>query len=193
MQGISVIGNTAGFGPVVRGSSPLFPANSFFEGYTMSIVNNLIELFIQDHNYIIYDNGTIWSNKTKKFVGHISSNGYWYLGYKGYRLPIHRVIYRKFNGALDDSLTINHIDGVKTNNSSLNLEQITQDENNLHALTSGLIPKGNTCRKSKLTESDVKKIKGMFSIHTIDSIAATFNVHRNTIKSIKYGRTWTHI
>ena len=159
----------------------------------MSKVQELIEEFVNDPNYIIYENGTIWSKITERWLGHVGEKGYLMIGYKYGRLFVHRIIYRKFQGPLDPEMTINHIDGIKTHNDSSNLEQVTQDENNEHALNMGLIPKGDACGKSKLTEADVRIIKAMFPNHTLDVIANQFNVHKNTIKSIKYGRTWKHV
>src|ERR1035437_3644976 len=56
-----------------------------------------------------------------------------------YRRTVHPLVAAAFIGARPDGLTINHIDGVKTNNRPANLEYVTLVENVQHAHRTGLI------------------------------------------------------
>ena len=101
--------------------------------------DNLIELIINDQNFDIKIDGTIWSNRP--FVGrgilqnfrrmdrYGSNKKYLVVAYRIDKskhtaplLLVHRIIYRKFIGPLDDELTVNHKDGNKINNKPENLE-----------------------------------------------------------------------
>lgn len=102
----------------------------------------LIEELIDDPLYKFFEDGTILTLVTK--TGKISVKNVWRkagwttktkyvcMHYKGHQLQVHRIIYRKFFGKLDDKLTINHKDGNPSNNSIENLELVTQSENMFH-------------------------------------------------------------
>lgn len=56
----------------------------------------------------------------------------------------HRLVWRHFNGPIPEGLTINHKDGIKTNNAPSNLELATISEQAIHAIsTLGLRPERN--------------------------------------------------
>jgi DNA-binding transcriptional regulator YiaG len=76
---------------------------------------------------------------------------------------------------------INHIDGNKLNNNVQNLEWITMSENTIHAFEQGL-------RKKKLTNDQVREIRGLFQKYNDPSIARRYNVSRETIRDIRNGR-----
>lgn len=103
----------------------------------------LIEEVVKSENYICRENGDVYTCITrsgKKSVkgfwrraGFSDKQGYRHFNYKNKKIPIHRLIYRKFIGPLDQTLTINHKDGDPANNKVENLELITQGENNRHS------------------------------------------------------------
>ncbi len=99
---------------------------------------------IKDYpNYIIYENATIYSNKHKKFLKQ-------QLNYKGYPVVklcnngiqkeyfVHRLIAQHYIPNPNNKPQVNHIDGIKTNNSILNLEWVTNKENMQHSWINGL-------------------------------------------------------
>jgi len=53
-------------------------------------------------------------------------------------IHVHRLVALAFIGPRVDRLTVNHRDGVKTNNTIENLEYVTYAENNAHAIRTGL-------------------------------------------------------
>lgn len=105
--------------------------------------DSFIEDLINDSNYQINSDGSILTLITttgKISVGgnwrflsvRTTRNGYADIAYKNKKLLLHRVVYRKFIGPLNDTLTINHKDGNPLNNNISNLELVSQSENNTH-------------------------------------------------------------
>lgn len=95
----------------------------------------LIEEIINNPDFKIFENGTIYRKiKVKGFEfwkvqGTKDRENYLRLWWKSKRLFAHRVVYRKFNGALQADLVVNHKDTNTRNNSASNLELITHKQN----------------------------------------------------------------
>lgn len=104
--------------------------------------------------YEVSSKGRVRSVKAKRpDKGHIlkayrnKRNGYLYLALSkngvARTVRVHKIVMMAFNprgeyGKYDKNLTINHIDGDKTNNSLGNLEWCTQSENQYEAIRLGL-------------------------------------------------------
>ena len=91
-------------------------------------------------DYKIYDNGTIYSEKTKKYLKHdITKCGYHqvtlYVNGKKIRKKVHRLVAYFFcNPPINyKELAVDHLDGDKSNNHFDNLEWVTTNENNKRA------------------------------------------------------------
>lgn len=73
-------------------------------------------------------------------------------GKKQYKTQyVHRLVAEAFIPNLENKPQVNHIDGCKTNNSTLNLEWCTAQENTEHAFRTGL------ATKKVATNSDIQK------------------------------------
>lgn len=102
-----------------------------------------IEGFEQCQDYILYDDGRLYSEKSHKFLKPLrDSKGYFYydLRNKGakYKCPkVHRLVMLGFSQS-PHGAQINHIDGDKSNNCIDNLEWCNNDENRYHAIKNGL-------------------------------------------------------
>lgn len=108
----------------------------------------------------------------------------------------HRVIYARFNGleALNEADTINHIDGNRMNNRIENLECVTREENEQHAILNGLKKRGSQHAKAKLTEKEVIEIKRMLKQGMkIRHVAKIYGVEEHIVGDIKRNRTWKHV
>lgn len=98
----------------------------------------LIDVLIADPNYDVREDGTIWTRvqrngrpgETWRNAGRTDKEGYRELHYKQARLKIHRVVYRKFKGALDPYKVVDHRDRCPGNNRPDNLGHVTVKSNN---------------------------------------------------------------
>lgn len=110
------------------------------------------------HNYIVYDDGKVFSLYRRIFLKPFK-NKFGYLVYslvingKAKKYPAHRLVALCFLNNPNDYLCVNHIDGNKLNNYYLNLEWCTYYHNNKHARDNNLnnISKSNSERWKNTT------------------------------------------
>lgn len=63
-------------------------------------------------------------------AGNLGTYGYWYLSFGGKRLPAHRCAFLYVNGEYPaKGLDVDHINGVRTDNSFVNLRLVTRSQN----------------------------------------------------------------
>lgn len=113
--------------------------------------------------------GRVKSLRTERVLkSHINKMGYETIatkigGRKGISVcfRVHRLVAEAFIQNPEGKPQVNHIDGVKTNNQTTNLEWVTARENVLHAYKTGLATPtlGESQGQSKLTEGDVEYIR----------------------------------
>ena len=92
----------------------------------------------------------------------VNENGYIRIYIYNKTYALHRLIAAAFIKNPDNKEQVNHIDGVKLNNSVENLEWVTNTENQIHKFKTGL---GNNFTR-KITQFDLQmnKIKDFESI-----------------------------
>lgn len=111
----------------------------------------------------------------------IGNNGYERVGLKALStsntnyVTVHRLVAKVFVGGYADGLTVNHKDGVKTNNVADNLEWVSHSENVKHAYALGLRSKNH--RKPKIPHDDFPAIlSGLANGMTYRALAAQYDV-----------------
>ena len=111
-------------------------------------------------------------------------------GSKTLHTTIHRLVAKYFLPNNDEKNTINHINGIKTDNTIYNLEWATMSENISHAFRTGLktTPRGEKNPQSKLTSIEVDEIKKMK--YTQSRIASIYNISQAQVSNIKTGKQW---
>lgn len=105
-------------------------------------------------NYVLYSNGSIYSNRLKRFLKpYIDKYGYAKVTLGGptgpKRYSIHRLIAMAFILNPNGHSQVNHKDGIKSNNNYTNLEWCSPKQNQQHAVKIGLrrnIPIVNSSR-----------------------------------------------
>ena len=85
-------------------------------------------------NYLIYDDGRVWSKNTNKFLTPlISKKGYYrvalYKNNKSFRPGIHRLVALHYIDNPENKPEVDHIDRNKSNNNINNLRWVTSLEN----------------------------------------------------------------
>jgi len=143
------------------------------------------------------DKGKIRKGKILKLndrVGqrYISINLYLYGEKK--TLSIHRLVAESFIPNVGNKSQVNHINGDKKDNRSINLEWNTPSENSLHAYRLKLNKSvGERHPKTSLLENEVRAIKLLQGIKTLDEMACFFDVGKSTISSIYLDKTWRYL
>ena len=89
--------------------------------------------------------------------------------------------------------TVNHINGIKSDNRPCNLEWATQAENEAHALRIGLKPRGERLAAAKLTDGHVRAIRLLKGLATQREIGKMFGVSKTVIGLIHRDQSWTHV
>lgn len=105
-------------------------------------------------NYVITDNAEVINTNTGRVLKQNKNpKGYMQIILscegKSSTKSIHRLVFEAYRGKIKKGLTVNHIDGDKSNNKINNLELLTQKENLRHAVDIGLIKSGSSCKLSK--------------------------------------------
>lgn len=155
-----------------------------------------MELKIFNNKYTIDNKGRIYSNKFKRYIKPCITNGYQRVSLLNKSYYVHRLVAIHFINNPENKPQINHKDGNKLNNDVSNLEWVNCSENLKHAYDTGLKIKqiGEMCKRSKLKDKDIIDILNLFKNgYGCRKIAKIYNVTRQTILSIKNGKTWTHI
>jgi NUMOD4 motif/HNH endonuclease len=109
---------------------------------------------------------------------------------------VHRLVAIEFIPNSDNKPEINHINGIKHDNSVNNLEWATARENRLHACREGLAgsTKGSSHGCSKLCETSVLNIRKQLASGILVAIVAKeFQVSIDTIYNIKARKSWKHV
>ena len=148
--------------------------------------------------YLISEDGRVYSEKSKIFLKPmVDKYGYLFIRPMGIDgKPKNRFIHRLVLGVYSnlenkEDYTVNHKDGNKENNSLENLEWMTIEENNSHALEYKLNGKtGETNPNAKLTIKDVEEILELLNSKCGSEIARMYNVSPGTIGNIKHRRTF---
>lgn len=108
---------------------------------------------------------------------------------------VHRLIALAFYGP--STLTVNHIDGIKTNNRLSNLEYLTVLENIEHGHRIGLCSnqvKGEGCGNAKLTETNVQEIRSRRAAgESLKSLGKSFEVDVSVISLVSRRLAWKHV
>lgn len=101
-------------------------------------------------------------------------------GSRAYMLSAHRLVWTALRGPIPEGWTINHLDGVKTNNHPDNLEAVTQSDNNRHAYrTLNRKPPPQIPQpKAPLIKNEAKALRAQGM--TFEQIAAALQVSQTT-------------
>lgn len=107
---------------------------------------------------------------------------------------IHQLVALVFIPNPENKPTVNHKNGDKSNNHYLNLEWATNKEQINHADSTGLRNiSGSRSKRSKLTETQVLKIRELYGSKPLKELAMDFNIYHGNIRKIIKRQMWKHI
>jgi hypothetical protein len=105
---------------------------------------------------------------------------------------IHKLVLKAFGPEQPPDTTIDHINRIITDNRIENLRWATKQQQIDNTVFDE--PKGSKNPNSKLTESDIPKIRQLISMGLSQKeIGERFNANRVTISYIKNKKTWSHV
>ena len=177
-------------------------------GYPKVLINDRYETCTPviidgcETDYVVTLYGNVYSLKTHKVLKYSRNHkGYdlvrIYHNGTDYTKQVHRLIATAFIPNPDNKPQVNHIDGDKDNNSVLNLEWVTNDENIKHAVSHNLRAHlyGITNGNSKYTDIQIHNVCKFLEENnlTINDISKLTGVSCDTIEVIKLQKQWTHI
>lgn len=149
----------------------------------------------------VSNNGEVYNNQTKRFIGSISGK-YYSICYKDNNnkrriIGVHRLVHTIYNEPIPLGYEINHIDGNKLNNHYTNLEAITTSENIKHAFKLGLQQKkeGEQSRFSKVSDQDVIDIRNKYATgnYSHQILSKEYGITKTAITMILNGKTFKHL
>lgn len=147
----------------------------------------------------VNDKGQIRSSLTKHIYSpYTDKDGYLrckvWDGEKSRGVYVHRAIALVFVPNPNQKPIVNHIDGVRNNNSIENLEWVSYEENSKHGVMLGNFPKGQNAFRAKYKDKQIHEVCkllaegiGQIEVSRLTGIPVT------TIHGIVIGRTWGHI
>lgn len=149
-------------------------------------------------DYLISDSGVVIKSSSGRAMSqHVCNHGYPYVFLtkqkKRYIKKVHRLLMEAFVPNPENKATVNHINGIKTDNRLSNLEWATVAENVRHAYANNLgkPPKGEHHCCAILTEDAVRDIRKYK--HTHKHYSLKYGVTEGAILRVIHRKTWKHI
>lgn len=111
------------------------------------------------------------------------------------KFTVHRLVARAFVPGYDEDMTVNHINGIKTDNRAVNLEWVTLARNTVLQWQTGLINmRGENHPSSKLTADDVRLIRSKIAAGIKKAeIARQMGISSGMVTMIDKRRRWASL
>lgn len=128
-----------------------------------------------------------------------TQGGYYRVGLRGdgtqKKFFVHRVVADAFLGSCPSGKAVNHKNGDKHDNRACNLEWMTRAENMQHAANMGLMRRGESHHRAKLTNEQVIEIRSEYNKTKTPYLllAQRFGVDATMIGFIVRGANWKHL
>lgn len=156
----------------------------------------LIEQILNSKKHKIKKDGTCWmiDHSTKQWRRWDKPQGgakrkYMCVSFKNKTISVHRIVYAKFNGKLDKTLQINHIDGNPSNNRPENLELITQSQNMIHRYR--VLKRPAVIGRKKINQKIANEIRSRrLAGEKYSTLMKDYKLCKSTISYIVNKRTW---
>jgi len=117
---------------------------------------------------------------------HISRTGYMVVSLNNKTRGVSRIVCTAFHPNPENKPEVNHINGIKTDNSAINLEWATRLENQQHAVK-------NWLQKSKLKDEDTLFIRDNYATLGSAILSEMFGVCKSYIVGVALGKHRKHL
>lgn len=163
----------------------------------------------QDENWLPVNWNPVYEVSCHGNIRRVTKSGYRYLkpsltnhGYLTIHLSknkeikpyaVHRLVVLTHKG-FDEKLTIDHLNGIKTDNRLANLEAVTIQENIKRASESGLTPRGDDHHQSKLDDCKILTAATLLmSGKNSKATARHFGISRENLGLAIRGKSYQHL
>jgi len=147
-----------------------------------------------------WGNSAVLATKPARILsGEIGNSGYHmtniYIGKKRCRYLTHRLVARAFVAGYAPHLSVNHINGIKTDNRASNLEWVTLSENTAKQWEDGLVDlRGDAHPGRKISSHQATEIRQRALAGERSSVLAReFGVSASLIWRIRDGKRWASV
>jgi NTP pyrophosphatase (non-canonical NTP hydrolase) len=164
---------------------------------------NRVYAAVESGRISIDENGCVWRHHKNGLVTSAEKpmkNGYVmirvFMDGKTECAMAHRLVWRHFHGRIFNNLTVNHKDGVKTNNCPSNLELATPYMQARHAIDKlkRYQPTGEECGRVTLTTDQVEEMRRRRLVgEKVAVLAKDYGVSKAQISRITRGVQWGHV
>ncbi len=176
---------------------PMSEAVDLWDFLFKKIMEELWKSISNYENYKVSNYGrvkNVKNGKEKILKSQLTPNGYQIVGLslnsKAITKTVHRLVAQSFIENYEEKETVNHINGIKTDNRVENLEWCTKSENtkhafkNLHIITNGI-------KTRKISINEIDKIKNLYFLgNTQKEISKIYGVHQSTISYLLNNKTY---
>lgn len=111
-----------------------------------------------------------------------------WIGMKGYAFKVHRLVLDAFVGTRPAGLVCCHNNGNGCDNRLSNLRWDTPKSNKRDSIEHGTVARGTRHPHAKLNEAAVKRIRD--TTQSARSLGRELGVAKQTVLSVRHGRTW---
>jgi hypothetical protein len=163
----------------------------------------MFENIVYDMGYRVNNDGEVISMKNYKRKLNLNQEGYLKFTYRSKNgncicCLVHRLMaYQKYGDKIyEDGIVVRHLNGIKTDNRVQNLEWVSQSQNIIHGLKTGLIPSGEKSHRCKLKKTDIEYIRKNYKYKSKEfgskKLAQMFGVCYGTILRIVKNKLWKY-
>ncbi len=150
-------------------------------------------------NYLVFEDGVVLNFNTGRELKPDKTNrGYYRITVckdnKTKRFTLHRLVAELFIPNPLNLETVNHKDGIKQHNFKSNLEWMSKEDNQSHAVDTGLCPSGEQNGNSKWKEDLIHEVCKLIERGlTRGTVLKATGITKSSFDDIRRRKTWSKV